>query len=469
MIINESGFFWLSDAKEGERPVAGQLTVDDNGIIELELHQTFTRSDAFEATFHTKVHEREVFIVGHLKKSNKNIILKNIKTNGSQISTISYVNYVAELCLVSTGGIDTEDYKAIRIPLKNLNQWSYPGEFKHDNEKELNSTININLKETNSWQLDGGTLSLKNHLEGTKPNRHTIKLNISITSHFWYERNTTALIDDFLDFYRGIQDLLMVIINDKASVDWPVLYCEDGANLNAVECYFRRDIITDNTFSWIDVIIPFPRIKNDFGSMVSTWFEKRKTLGPSVNLYLSTLRNKNSYVENTFVNMVWGLESLDRRYDSSSDISVKSKLDEKIERISKTIKENKILSTGDCRWLMKALTRNNERSLAERLYSTFSRLNLHIDEKKLRFFCETCANLRNDLSHHGGERTPGEYDNFINKLIPHSSALSTLYLFVMLDILKITNEELNHIVLKSPNSYKYKATLINVGLLDNNP
>ncbi|MCT0089109.1 hypothetical protein KUA04_11665 [Proteus mirabilis] len=468
MIMNESGFFWMSNLSEGELPVSGQLTIDDNGIIELELHQSFAGRVGGEAIFGTVEIDKEISIFGVLKKSEKYITLKNIRTNGGQVGHISYERFVAEICLISNVKIKTEKFKAIKIPLNNLNDWAHPGKFEYLENTELTSAINMNLKENNSWTLDDGTLKLVNHLEGKKPNQQTVKLDISITSHFYYELTQDTEIYDLLDKYDGLQDLLMILINDQASVGWPLLYWEDNEVLRTVECYFRRSHLTENAFKWIDVTVPFPRIRDKFGAMVTTWYEKRKTLGPGINLYLSILRNKNTYAENIFVNMVWGLEALDRRNDLNSDVMVKSKLEEKIQRISDIIKENKILKSDDRRWLIKALSRDNERSLAERLYDTFRQLNLDIEPTLLRTFCDSCAHLRNDLSHHGGERTPGEYDKFITKLIPHLHALSTLYLLVMLDILQIESGELKKIIYYYPGCYKHRKALSSVGLISDN-
>lgn len=465
MIMNESGFFWLSNITEGELAVPGQLTIDEKGIVELELHQSFAGRVGGEAIFGVVEIDKEISILGILKKSEKYITLKNIITNGAQVGHISYEKFVAEICLISNTKINTEKFKAIRIPLSNLNDWSHPGTFEHFKNTELSSAINMELKENSSWALDEGTLKLVNHLEGKIPNPQTVKLDVSITSHFYYERTQNTEINDLLDMYHGLQDLLMILINEQASVGWPFLYWEDNEAFHTVECYFRRGHLTENTFKWVDVTVPFPRIRDKFGEMVTTWFEKRKTLGPGINLYLSILRNKTTYAENVFVNMVWGLEALDRRNDLNSDIVVKSKLEEKIQRISDIIKENKILTSDDRRWLMKALSKDNERSLAERLYDTFLHLNLDIDPTLLRAFCDSCAHLRNDLSHHGGERTPGEYDKFITKLIPHLRALSTLYLMVMLDILQIENGELKKIIYYYPGCYRHRNALSSVGLI----
>lgn len=465
MIMNESGFFWLSNFSEGEQAVPGQLTIDEKGIIELELHQSFAGRVGDEAIFGTVRIDKEISILGVLKKSERYIILKNVRTNGAQVGHISYEIFVADICLISNAEIKRKNFKSIRIPLKNLNDWSYPGKFEYLKKTDLTSTININLREDNSWKMDEGTLKLVNHLEGNPLTPQTVKLDVGITSHFHYEPTQDTDIDDLLDMYHGLQDLLMILINDQASVGWPLLYWEDKEKLYEVECYFRRSHLTENAFKWIDVTVPFPRIREKFGAMVTTWFEKRKTLGPGINLYLSILRNKNTYAENIFVNMVWGLEALDRRNDLHSDVGVRSKLEEKIQRISDVIKENKILTSDDRRWLMKALSRDNERSLAERLYDTFLNLNLDIEPTLLRAFCDSCAHLRNDLSHHGGERTPGEYDKFISKLIPHLRALSTLYLIVMLDILQISQDELKKIIYYYPSCFKHRNALSSVGLI----
>ncbi|HIE9246507.1 TPA: hypothetical protein ACXP8N_005580, partial [Klebsiella variicola subsp. variicola] len=171
MIMNESGFFWLSNLSEGELAVPGQLTIDDKGFIELELHQSFAGRLGAEAIFGAVGIDKGIYILGILKKSGKYIILKSIRTNGAQVGHISYEKFVAEICLISNEEIKTEKFKSIRIPLSNLNDWSHPGAFEYLNNTELTSAINIKLNEDNSWPMNGGTLKLVNHLEGKIPNR----------------------------------------------------------------------------------------------------------------------------------------------------------------------------------------------------------------------------------------------------------------------------------------------------------
>lgn len=228
MIMNESGFFWLSNLSDGELAVPGQLTIDDKGIIELELHQSFAGRIGNEAIFGTVEIDKEISILGVLKKSEKYITLKSVRTNGAQIGHISYEKFVADICLVSNVKIKSEKFKAIRIPLNNLNDWSHPGTFEYLKNSELTSAINMNLNENNSWLLDDGTLKLVNHLEGKLPNLQTAKLDVSITSHFNLELTQSTEVDDLLDKYHGLQDLLMILINDQASVGWPLLYWEDN-------------------------------------------------------------------------------------------------------------------------------------------------------------------------------------------------------------------------------------------------
>lgn len=68
MIMNESGFFWLSNLSEGELAVPGQLTIDDKGFIELELHQSFAGRLGAEAIFGAVGIDKGIYILGILKK-----------------------------------------------------------------------------------------------------------------------------------------------------------------------------------------------------------------------------------------------------------------------------------------------------------------------------------------------------------------------------------------------------------------
>jgi hypothetical protein len=73
--------------------------------------------------------------------------------------------------------------------------------------------------------------------------------------------------------------------------------------------------------------------------------------------------------------------------------------------------------------------------------------------------------LRNDLSHHGGEREVGDYERFITGVIKNSDALSKLYLLLIINLLGVDEAELRNIVYRDPGSIVFKESFIKADLL----
>jgi hypothetical protein len=202
----------------------------------------------------------------------------------------------------------------------------------------------------------------------------------------------------------------------------------------------------------------FPQVRVQLGEIWRRYAQLRELSGPGVYLYLSTLRRKDLYPEHHFVNLIWGLEAFHRKnLVAPSKTNSTSKT---IERILGQINEGK-----DKKWLIGKLKHAHEPSLADRIALIVSSLPIGFDRKAVNIFAAKCADLRNQISHFGGNKEDSTYTEFVHKLVSYSRALSTLYHYLILHEIGVDPKWLNEWIDKGPRSYVIRQEFIAVGLI----
>ena len=462
MEVNDHGLFWWAGSEYADGHAAGLLTIDAAGIISLELHQTLPGRSGAEAVFKQEV-ASDVGIIGCLKATGHYVLLKGLRTNGGRSGLISYENFIAEECFICQQPIETKSFTKLKVSLDGLQEWVRPGKITCNGPLSDKLSIELECKPTETWKTDTGHVELRHHFTGNRPGVHSSAVNVELVSELTYSPALELSSQAMIEWYRAIQDLLLVLTNCTLTLKWPrfIWRCEDKDLV--VEYYFRRLEPADNKIAWHQTLLPFPRVREIFGSMIDKWIIARKSLGPGIILYLGTRRNFRLYAEHRFVNLVWGLEALGRRSDSTEPDE--TKVSNKINKISSILRSVEGLNSGDRNWLKGLMKRSGERPLSERLFEELSPVAINIPEENLRRFCKRCADLRNDLSHHGGERMPGEYETFLTGVLSSSDALSKLYLLVILRILGVGVDEIERIMYRDPGSSAFKLSFQEAGLL----
>jgi ApeA N-terminal domain 1 len=166
-----------------------------------------------------------------------------------------------------------------------------------------------------------------------------------------------------------------------------------------------------------------------------------------------------AFTENRFINLIWGIESFHRVKHPKHTTSIK--IEEKIARLLEAT------PAKDKKWLAHQLKNAAEPSLELRILETIKSLPLGLEERRCRQFAKSCADRRNDLSHYGGQRKGGRYDEFARDLAYKGEALAFLSHMLILQELELDESIVNGYVHKSSKSYRIKSALVEVGLLDN--
>ncbi|MBN3864629.1 hypothetical protein HCU66_20570 [Pseudomonas frederiksbergensis] len=468
--IKDDGYFWWRDTPipEGsvapESAIAGVLTITTDGKISLELHGYLTSEEDLVPRLFNELGSACPDILGRLKNTSEYVLLSDVYNNGGRAAFggISFEKYGATSCLIGAQEFPSDreeiQYDSLRIPLTGFEDWLCISSI---------DTIRTKRKLTSTYKTqkniqypldDGSKLSIEFDLLGPyfgHSNSHSVKITEKIyLKYLTKDKQSSA---DMQKCFSSISDLFLVLTGSDFSMEWPFITIEGKKNtLRTYKLYFLRSRTSAAPPAHYSSWLIFPHIRENFGQIFQQWQKKRKDLGPGMSLYLGTRRGIQLYVEHRFVNLIWGLESLHRTLNKDAP---PTKLEEKVQRIIA-----QIAATKDKRWLEGKLEHSAEPSLAERLVDCIKKLPLQIAPSEINTFCIECADRRNDISHFGGQRTPGSYDAFLQKIHSLNNALTYLYPAILLKECGFDDKLLNDVFTKGLMAGRIQRILQEVGL-----
>lgn len=470
IILEERGRFWWHDelvpegcwAPNSENTQIGTLKIDDEGRSTLELDGFLP---GIASSLHLFLHYQELLshkrsIQGVLKGSNKYILLENVQGFGgmSRSSGISYPGYTANRSIISDDIFRHEplSFQKMEVDLKGLEQWLRLGNIKVNSDDPNRISFAYERPEEIRYQLDDGEIVLSYRYNNVFrfPDSFRFLFNENVTLSYCPKENKS--LEEMEQQFLLIHDFLIMLIGSNFELESTYLI-NDGIRR---KFYLTRMKGSSKEVEWFNCWTNFVQLKPDFGKILSTWRIKRESYGSGFYLYLGNLRRMDLYVENRFMNMIWGLESLHRRKHKAKR---NPRFLAKIQRIIACITGKK-----DRDWLEKRLKNADEPALADRIFQLFSSLPFEIEKEKLRAFSQECAKTRHDISHFGGKRDEEDgisYSDFTIKVAKISEAITYLYHALILHEIgvKVVIENMNH------NGWRLKQSLVNVGLMEQKP
>ncbi len=445
-ILDDRGIFWWNDedvpdknfAPEGS--IGGKLTIDDNGSVRLELDGIMPSDNhPFEALVNSG-QDINRNIQGLLTNTGHVLLMNMFKSGGTvRTDNVSREKYVARQCLVSQSAFPRDrnapiKYSAITIDLKGYESWMW---LKSINiTRQRNSLIaKYKAPRDRTFILPFGKLYIEHDLLGPYlGHHHGRELALKEIARLNLRLSKSISTGECLKYYQIAQDLLIILTSSDYSLDWPDVIIQ--GKKQSAKLYFMHVRSDAKPPEAHECIISFPKIADSFGDLYAAMVERREQYGPGIYLYLATRRGMKMIVEHRFVNLIWGLEALNRQDAGASGTEVNMALANKIQRIL-----SQISAKRDRDWLQGKLRHASEPSLSERLLSIFSGLPLPFNEAALKNFCIECQSRRNDISHFGGHREMGKtYDQFMHDISKKSDALSALYHLHLLTLIGVDKE-----------------------------
>lgn len=468
--IEESGYFWWrnepipEDDIVPESAVAGDLIITDDGRISIELHGYLPSADHPMSRIFVGSGNSCPDIEGRLKNSSEHVLLTDVYTQGGKASFggISYENYGATNCLIGSKPLPEAKgeimFDGLSIPLTGFEDWLGLGSIETSRTKRKLTATHKTQKNIKYTLEDSSTISIEFDLLAPMfGNQLNHVINITERISFKYLSKPKKTSSELKKYFFSITDFFLILTGSDYNMEWPSLTIgRTASNTKSYKFYFLRSRNSAAPPIRHNCLLTFPAIRKEFGRLFQQWQIKREELGPGMSLYLGTRRGVELYVEHRFVNLIWGLESLHRTLNKDAP---PTKLELKAQRII-----GQITVAKDRKWLEAKLEHSAEPSLAERLVECIKLLPLNFPAESLRDFCNECAGKRNDISHFGGQRTPGGYGDFLAKIYSLNNALSNIYPAIILKLCGVNDSLLLNMLSTGRASSRIKYTLNEVGL-----
>jgi hypothetical protein len=459
-ILQEHGLFWWNEEPLPDRhfappsAVGGLLTIEAEHIS-LKLDGLLPNQENIIDTILTRQGERiDKAIQGVLSASGKRVLLPDLIRHGGQFRTNapSTQEFLAFDCLMAdspfpAGGCP--EILSMTINLSGLQPWFESEPLKIQRTETMVSATYTHRSNA-SYQLENETIQI-NFGPGIKRSSGTLSLSDVI----WlvHSAREPTHLDQQIDLFGLLNDFFILLTGSDFSLRRPTLKLRDG---QTCELYLFRGALELEILNQKECWTTFPQLRAQFGDHWRRWVQLREHSGPGIYLYLSTLRRKDLYPEHRFVNLVWGLEAFHRKNHPPKETTSVAK---KIERLLDQIDNKK-----DRKWLEGKLKHADEPSLADRIAFIVSSLPIGFDRKAVNVFAAECANLRNEISHFGGNKD-SSYPDFLDKVERYSRALSTLYHYLILHEIGVDPKRLNEWINEGSRSYVIRQEFIAVGLV----
>jgi hypothetical protein len=476
--LKERGFFWWFNepnlpARSQDTSVPGLLTITDDGQITLETDGSLCLKDEYQnlSEPHTLPASRR--ILGLLASSDNND--RYILLEGLERTDLSFFDelpqqqqFSAQLCTSRNSPFPDaypQGFTELRIALDGFEDWLklesiiVSPEYRDDDKVQ----VRVTYKEWKfEYAVPPGRVSIESVTTGTIPFMPDLaRTSAEFRQHFYLVFTPDSPINaSHLHYlYSKIEEFLAILIGTYHRLPWPIFTTKDEFDTwNTVYSYRDAPVRPVNRFS---IWITFSKIQKMFGDLFKNWLSGSESFGAGYYLYISGLRNPHQYSEHRFVNLVWAVEALHRKWLAESEtservISERKRIEEILDLLSKNGESQK--------WLREKLAYAHELSLRKRILECFRKLPFTFGHGEIEKFAKDCANRRNDISHLGGPRENVDYDSFHSEISGLADVLDHLFHALLLHQIGVDARTLGEVMTDSAISWRVKAALEKIGL-----
>lgn len=445
-VIEERGQFWWFGAggqtSSLEHSVHGLLTVSDEGHIVLQLEgplwlENPSVSWQWDASRWLPSDKRILGRLGKYGDAGYVLLHELLRTDFSLGDEPARQSYEAGFCFRHDHGFPSnfslDAFNALRIELEGLEEWLRLQSINVGEEVWRGNKIEFSVSYDRieiGYDTPQAKVSIENLVLGNSPMRlfhgPVASANIRQTNWLVYEPTKQLDLAQFQTCFRRIEEVIALLVGQYFRLDWPKLVAKFGEFDDWFTLYWKRGPQHETVPSIYSMLIDFPSIREDFGTILGRWETGTTKYGAGYDLYMASMQQPLPYPEHQFVNLVWAIESLHRSWQRDAEES--SKIKQRKQRIRDVLSRFSEQSDKKLReWLEGKLKYAYEPTLENRIVESFQRLPLAIDPLKLKAFAERCARRRNDISHEGGRRPDEDTESFHAEL--HELAEALRYLF----------------------------------------
>lgn len=478
--LKDRGFFWWFDesnhpANSKQTSVSALLTISDDGQITLDVDGTLCRKDEFGHWTETRILLESRRIAGQLVSGGEYILLEGLERTDFAFADESpqQQQFTAQMCTRRGTPFPKEygpdNFVALRVELTGFEDWLELDSFVVDREyvsdKKVQLRVSCNEPELKYPTL-GGSISIESvttgaPLLGFDSDYHARDVHLRQHHYLVFVPDSPSSISRLRHTYIRIEELLALLVGSYTRAAWPILVSKEEPFDEWNTLHFHRMGPSGQSINRSSIWVPFAKVRRVFGDLFWKWIEGSESLGAGYYLYVSSLRNAHFYVEDRFVNLVWGVEALHRKCLPESEAARCATERERVQRILDLLPEG----SEDRKWLSGKLSNAHEPSLRERILQCLGQLPFTFGDGELAKFAKACASRRNDISHFGGPRENADYEAFGAEIFNLAGALGHLVHALILHHIGIDSATILEVMTHSSVSHRIiEASLANVDL-----
>jgi hypothetical protein len=480
-ILKERGLFWWFNepsrrANSKDTSISGLLAITDGGEISLETDVALCLADEHCGWGKDRSFPQSRRIAGWLATSGKYVLLEELERTDFSFSDESpqQQKFSAALCtqrespasFPETYGF--ENFVELRVDLGGFVDWLELDSLLVDQEcfEGDEGHVRVSYKEQKfRYTTRGGEFSIESTTTGADlfglGSKHPQR-DAQFEQHYTliFRPNSPSDIPSLRYTYTKLEEILAVLVGSYCRLSWPILVSKEEPFDAWDTLYFYRGAPAPRPVSRYLVWVPFKKIDSVFGELFLNWLNRSEAFGAGYYLYVSALRNPHQYAEHRFVNLIWSVEALHRKWLAEPRASERVQSEQ--ERVVRIL--GLIPDSDDKKWLSKKLKYAHEPSLETRILDCFRKLPFGFGKGELEKFAKSCADRRNDISHEGGPREGTDYDSFHAEVFSLAEALDHLFHALILHHIGVDSTTISEIVTYSMVCDRITTALAEAGL-----
>ncbi len=325
-ILEERGLFWwhgepIPDTQFApDASVLGLVKIDDEGLTTLLLDGYLPNDHGPMGILSRDPGELKTKIIeGILSTTGKHVLLLDLAKHGEcfRSNNISQDGYRAFHCLVSYSkfpaiGDDTL-FETLDIDLTGHEAWLRLGAIESE-RTDLTISVSYRKKDPVIYEIDEGTITVEYNILGPRFGKFRgDSLSLTEKAALVYSPKAPLTLAQWSKKFREFEDLLIILTNSNYCLLWPTISLVTNDRALTFEWYAFRTRTSAKAPLWHECLTNFVKIEKDFGTIASLWTKKREKFGPGFYIYIGVRRAEQLYTEQRFLNLISGIESLQRK------------------------------------------------------------------------------------------------------------------------------------------------------------
>ncbi|MFW5983443.1 MAG: HEPN domain-containing protein [bacterium] len=403
---------WFVPSDKRNR-VFGTLFFNSEGASKLELLGNFNNESIFPEF------REDNIILGITNNSSLVTLYKCYTSNidgpklvKGQESGLPKIIYTVNYILIGVHIENEKDLKFDKISCEifNFDEWVGISGFEYNpmNQKKHEITISYKLPDPIEFPIDNkckGRIKFVSNSPRWSRYQKTIDITQRVELQI-YSYDEEKSLSEMLEYYFKFQNFLILALYQNT---FPISiyltsskYTEHFSNVKPVKTKIQLYISTSNINRYtkpkfdLDMLFSYQTIKEEFPSLIKSWYKKYNILAPAFNLLFEQFYKANQFNINTFLNLAQAAETFHARLNNSKKMPKEDykKMKEEILAVTPSVYHE---------WLHEQFNFGNNLKLHDRLMDLLNKYSNKIIDKIIgdkEKFIKEIKHSRNYYTHY---------------------------------------------------------------------